>query len=123
MTILHLLTRHEAALLLSGAYRPASLDSEGFVHCSADDATTLAVATAFYAHLADDLVAAVVDPGRLTSTLVREPAEPGPPPGVEATVRFPHVYGPIDPEAVIGFRRLSWRDGVATGLGPAGPLG
>lgn len=122
MSLLHLLTRADAALLLSGDYRPASLASEGFVHCSPDAATTLAVASAFYADQAGELVAAVLDPDRLTSPLVHEAAEPAPPPGVEASVRFPHVYGPLDAEAVLGFRELTWVDGVATSLGPVGSL-
>lgn len=122
MSLLHLLTRDDAALLLAGAYRPASLETEGFVHCSPDDATTLAVASAFYADQAGELVAAVVDPDRLTSPLVHEAAEPAPPPGVDASVRFPHVYGPLDAKAVLGFRELTWTDGVATSLGPVALL-
>ena len=35
-------------------YEPASLTTEGFVHCTGDDDTLLAVANRFYAAVDDD---------------------------------------------------------------------
>jgi uncharacterized protein (DUF952 family) len=44
----------------------------------------------------------VIDPRRLTSDLKWEPpAEGTPPPGVQAGELFPHIYGPINLDAVI----------------------
>lgn len=38
-------------------YRPASLAAEGFIHCSPDEATTLAVADIYFADVAEPLLA------------------------------------------------------------------
>ena len=73
-------------------YRPASLDGEGFIHCSTGAQVAFA-ANRFY-HGRQDLVLLHVDPRRLTSPLKYEAAEPGMPP-------FPHLYGPLDLAAVL----------------------
>jgi uncharacterized protein (DUF952 family) len=87
-------------------YRPATYPEDGFVHCSAGDDVMLAVADAVYANTSDQLVVWEVDESRLTSPVRWEAAEPAPPPGVSPATRFPHVYGPINLDAVTGARRL-----------------
>ncbi len=48
------------------------------------------------------LVLLVIDPRRLTSDLKWEPpAEGAPPPGVPAGETFPHIYGPINLDAIL----------------------
>jgi len=85
---------------IAGAYRAASLAAEGFIHCSTQ-AQVLPVAEKFYSGQGD-LVLLSIDPRRLTSALKWEPPSGGsPPPGVAAGETFPHVYGPINLEAVI----------------------
>jgi uncharacterized protein (DUF952 family) len=77
----------------AGEYRPGSLESEGFVHCSLPTQVTH-VADWFYRDV-PDLVLLCVDPSRLTSPLRWEPSAdqfPG---------DFPHVYGPIAVDAVV----------------------
>ena len=80
-----------------GAYRVSTrgrtLEQEGFIHASRDD-QVLATAEAFYADADEPLVVLVVDEDRLTSEVRREV----PPGGDDA---FPHVYGPIDVDAVV----------------------
>ncbi|WP_042384136.1 DUF952 domain-containing protein [Streptacidiphilus melanogenes] len=103
------------------AYAPASLADEGFVHCSPDVATTLAVADAFYRDAPRPLLALVVDESRLTATCVFEAAAPAPPPGVAADTLFPHVFGPIDRAAVTEILQVTWDAGNhATGLADRG---
>ncbi|MBB4932054.1 hypothetical protein F4561_002874 [Lipingzhangella halophila] len=85
---------------------PDSLRTEGFAHASPDSATMVAVANAFYRDATEQQVVLVVDTGRLDAEVRWEPAVPGPPPGVVGDVLFPHVYGPIRREAVIGVRYL-----------------
>ena len=64
-------------------------------------AQVLPVARQFYAGQSG-LVLLAIDPSRLTSVLKWEPAADGPvPPAFPATQRFPHVYGPINLEAVV----------------------
>jgi uncharacterized protein (TIGR00299 family) protein len=82
------------------AYRPASLDSEGFVHCSPVDAV---LAVAAYTHPdAADPVLLVVDPGALDAEVRYEEM---------AARAYPHVYGPIEREAVVDVLPLPREDG------------
>jgi uncharacterized protein (DUF952 family) len=98
-------------------YAPASLADEGFVHCSPDVATTLAVADAFYRDAPRPLLALVIDESRLTADCVFEAAAPAPPPGVAAGTLFPHVFGPLNRDAVTGVRQVAWdAENHATGL-------
>jgi uncharacterized protein (DUF952 family) len=118
-TLLHLLPRAEwDAFLASGGtgYRPASLASEGFVHCTGTDELLLRVANAFYRSIPGEVAVLVLDPSRLSSPVVWE-APPGSDPLAEE--RFPHLYGPIDRDAVVRVRTLvRGRDGTATGITP-----
>ncbi|MEU9520015.1 DUF952 domain-containing protein [Streptomyces sp. NPDC048224] len=98
-------------------YVPASLTKDGFVHCSPDEETTLAVVNAFYRDAPRPLVALVLDEDRLTARCVWEPADPAPPPGVADGTLFPHVFGPVDRTAVRRVLEVRWDDeGRATGL-------
>src|SRR5205823_14603415 len=75
----------------TGPYRAASLDTEGFIHCSYREQVEWA-ANRFYAN-ETDLFVLQIDPGRLTSPVRAEGAGNG--------QRFPHIYGPIDRQAVV----------------------
>jgi uncharacterized protein (DUF952 family) len=77
------------------AYRPASLDTVGFIHC-ADPGTTHLPANALYAGRSD-LVLIELDPARLGVPVRWEEGDPPHPAGIW----FPHVYGPIRAEAVV----------------------
>jgi uncharacterized protein (DUF952 family) len=83
-------------------YAPASLDEEGFVHCSPDESVTLAVADAFYRDVAGPLMVLLIDEQALRAEVRFEAADPAPPPGVPEGTVFPHVYGPIERTAVTG---------------------
>ncbi|GGY19560.1 DUF952 domain-containing protein [Streptomyces djakartensis] len=99
------------------AYAPASLAEEGFVHCSPDEATTLAVVNAFYQDAPGPLLVLALDEARLTSRVEWEAAAPAPPPGVCGDVLFPHVFGPLDRDAVDHVLEVRWDDeGRAAGL-------
>ena len=122
MTLLHLLPEVEwVALAGASSYSPASLASEGFVHCTAGDDLMLQVARSFYADVADELVVLSLDADHVGSEVRWEAPSPAPPPG-SAVTEFPHVYGPIDLAAVVGVRRLQ-RDtsGRFAGFAPYEP--
>ncbi|NYE48277.1 hypothetical protein HDA32_003397 [Spinactinospora alkalitolerans] len=87
-----------------GELVPESLRTEGFAHASPDADTMLAVANAFYRRVSEPQVALVLDTDLLDAEVRWEAADPAPPPGVAADVRFPHVYGPIPEKAVVGVR-------------------
>ncbi len=98
-------------------YAPASLPEDGFVHCSPDEATTLAVVNAFYRVAPEPLHVLVLDEERLSARVEFEAAAPAPPPGVGGEVLFPHVFGPLDREAVVRILEIRWdEDGRAVGL-------
>ncbi|WP_037571532.1 DUF952 domain-containing protein [Phaeacidiphilus oryzae] len=93
-------------------YAPASLALEGFVHCSPDEETVLAVANARYRAVAGPLMVLLIDESRLDSPVRWEPpapavsaaaaasALPSPPDGDGRL--FPHIYGPVNRGAVAG---------------------
>ena len=83
-----------------GEYRAESLEGEGFIHCSTST-QVLPVARKYYDGQSD-LVVFAIDPSRLTSELRWEPPSGGaPPPGAPEGELFPHVYGPINLEAIV----------------------
>lgn len=91
--ILHIATRaawQEGQRLRS--YRPASLSSEGFIHCSTP-AQILNVANALYRGR-HDLVLLVIDVACLTAPVRYEDC-------YASGQDYPHLYGPLNLEAVI----------------------
>jgi uncharacterized protein (DUF952 family) len=83
-----------------GDYRAESLEMEGFIHCSTKS-QVLPVAEKYYTGQ-QGLVLLMIDPSLLSSDLKWEPpAEGAPPPGVPEGDLFPHIYGPINLEAVV----------------------
>lgn len=94
-TIFHIVQRTEwEQAAPAGDYRPASLEQEGFIHCSTAEQVP-GVANAFYRGQ-PDLVLLVIDSARLRAPLREEP--PAEDPTSEA--RFPHIYGPLNTDAV-----------------------
>jgi uncharacterized protein (DUF952 family) len=81
-------------------YASPSLASEGFIHCSTWS-QVLPVARKFYRGQTG-LVLLAIDPARVTAVLKWEPPSDGQPPeGVPYGDPFPHIYGPINTEAVV----------------------
>ena len=78
--------------------------AEGFVHCSPDVATTVAVANTLYRDSDEQLVAVELDPDLLSAPVHWEAPSPAPPAGVRDATLFPHVYGPVERSAIVGVR-------------------
>ncbi|MEO6123177.1 MAG: DUF952 domain-containing protein [Ilumatobacteraceae bacterium] len=101
----------------------ASLDTEGFIHCTDDPSVMLQVANAVYASQPGEFVVLHVEVDRLTSRCVwEEPSHPAGHTGPSFAPSFPHVYGPIDRDSVLGVQAVR-RDGSGrfTGYGELGP--
>lgn len=102
--IYHIATRSDwARAQRDGAYATStigrSLADEGFIHAS--QATQVAdVANSFYRGLPDELVLLVIDPDRVRAPIRYEHV-----PGAEDP--FPHIYGPLNPDAVLVARSFS----------------
>jgi len=75
-----------------GFYTAASLETEGFIHCS-EEQQVKGVLERYYSGK-KDLLRLVIDPEKLRSGLKYELA-----PSVNEN--FPHVYGPINLDAVV----------------------
>lgn len=95
--IFHIVKRAdwEDALRL-GRYLPASLESEGFIHCSTRD-QVMETANRWYRGQ-KDLLLLSLDPLRLHPELRYEP--PANPSDERRGEMFPHVYGPLNLDAV-----------------------
>lgn len=92
MTLIHITTPADwQAAQTRGEYTTASLFSEGFIHCSFIHQTA-ATANRHFAGMRG-LILLVLDENRLTARLVHENTTGG-------SELFPHVYGPINLEAV-----------------------
>ncbi|TCJ13557.1 DUF952 domain-containing protein [Flaviaesturariibacter flavus] len=91
--IYHVTTRAEwERAQQEGAYRAASLPVEGFIHASADERQVQGVLQRYFAGQ-KDLVKLTIDTRKLTHELKWELA-----PSVNE--EFPHIYGPLNLDAV-----------------------
>ena len=84
------------------AYLPADYDKDGFVHCTAGDELMLKVANHFYTAVPGEFGLLIIETERLTSELKWE----SPTPGDTLAPLFPHIYGPINRDAVVGVRTM-----------------
>lgn len=90
--ILHITSRNDwEQAVAAGVYRGDTLDSEGFIHCSASR-QILGVAEAFYRGR-NGLVLLEIDPERVVAPIRWE--------AIAAPEPFPHIYGPLNVDAVV----------------------
>ena len=96
--ILHILRRGEwESALLQGSHRPPSLDAEGFIHCSTIDQLIDTANLLFRG--ASDLLLLWIDETRLVAMLEFE--APATVNDARPSMRFPHIYGSLNLDAVI----------------------
>ena len=99
--IVHLCQREAWLNALSrGVYECESLGREGFIHCSPPE-LVLQVANRFYRGNRE-MVILWIDPEKISSEIRWEPADDS---------LFPHIYGPINLEAVVGEADLELDEG------------
>lgn len=94
-TIYHLVRAKDWPAEGASAYAPASLATEGFIHCSSAEQVARS-ASRYYAGV-PDLQVLVLEVEALTSPLVWENTSGG-------TEPFPHIYGPINASAIVEIR-------------------
>jgi uncharacterized protein (DUF952 family) len=84
----------------SGQFLSPEFDDNGFIHCSTPEQVLL-IANAFFSGRSG-LVLLVIDPARLKSPVRWEPPHSnGRLPDFTQNSVFPHVYGPINIDAVV----------------------
>ena len=95
--ILHIVKRDDwENAVRKGTYAPASLETEGFIHCSTA-AQVVETANLLYRGQSD-LMIVCLEEGQLISRLIYEPAVHVD--DQRADALFPHIYGPLNLEAV-----------------------
>lgn len=92
MMIVHVLSRKEwEAAVINGVYRAASLEKEGFIHCSPVD-KIVAVANYNY-HGTKGLVLLCLDASKIKSEVIWEDL-------YNEGREYPHIYGELNLDAV-----------------------
>lgn len=104
MLIFHIATGADwAEAQAAGAYTTSTwgvtLEQEGFLHCSRD-AQAGSVLSKYYAEVTEPLTLLTIDTDLLTSPWQFDEV-PG------AKLAFPHVYGPLNPDAVVATTPLA----------------
>ncbi len=91
-----------------GAYRTSTrgrtLEDEGFLH-AAHRSQVQPVFQRYYSDVTDPLLLLTIDTDRLSVPWREDPV------GDES---YPHIYGPLSPEAVVGVQALNRRGGTET---------
>lgn len=102
-TILHLIRAEDYHALAEGEpWRPESLAAEGFIHCTTEPEVLLRVANHIYRQTPGDYLVLVIDPAKVTAPVKYEaPAQPA---GSLAQHLFPHIYGPLNRDAIVAVR-------------------
>lgn len=81
-------------------YRAETLESEGFIHCSTVHQVLPVANALFRGH--QDLVLLLIDPSKVLAPLVYEAGTSVGGTSVgEASERYPHLYGPLNREAIL----------------------
>ncbi|MBB1253564.1 DUF952 domain-containing protein [Streptomyces sp. OF3] len=100
-------------------YAPSSLRDEGFVHCSPDEPTALAVVSSLFRDVEGPLLALVIDEDALDAPVRWETADGRPAAEARGATLFPHVYGEINRDAVTRVMEIERdEEGHATRLTP-----
>jgi uncharacterized protein len=87
-------------------YLPDSFQQEGFIHCTAGLPLLLKIANFYFDDLPDTVLVLEIDPALLDSPLKFEAPLPPANAPAEASSHdpdqlFPHIYGPLNREAII----------------------
>jgi uncharacterized protein (DUF952 family) len=83
-------------------YLPRDFERDGFIHCTDGADRLIEVLNQFYASEEGDWIALVIETDRLTSELRYDDPER----------LFPHIYGPVNREAIVEVLPLRRADGL-----------
>ncbi len=92
MLIYHIVPADKWAAFDTDLYKPQSLDTEGFIHCSFVEQVDGVIAR-YYAD-AGRVVVLGIETDRLMSRVVNEPST--------GNDIYPHIYGPVNRDAIVG---------------------
>jgi uncharacterized protein (DUF952 family) len=113
--IYHLVTESDFRVLAgNGRYLPARFEQEGFIHCTGQPETLLVVADDYFSAVSEPVLVLVIDVARLSSEVKFEPPAPiagGGTTHLKNNLLFPHIYGPLNLDAVTGIGVLQQAEG------------
>ena len=75
-------------------YVPAEFDRDGFIHCTKGDEQLVIVANRYYRNDHRAFLVVVIDEDLVTAEIKYEP-------GQEDGVLYPHIYGPLNRDAIV----------------------
>ena len=91
MIVYHIVLPEDWATFTGDLYSAASLETEGFIHCSFAEQLE-AVIERYYSN-APSIVVLAVETDRLISRMIKEPST--------NNEIYPHIYGPINRGAIV----------------------
>ena len=97
MRIYHIVLLDDWAAFDTGLYRARSLETEGFIHCSFSGQLNAVIARYYAAE--PEVVVLEIETDSLMSRVLNEPST--------ANEIYPHIYGPINRDAIVSVKRLS----------------
>jgi uncharacterized protein (DUF952 family) len=113
-TIYHLVAESEFRTRAKrNTYLPTRFDQDGFIHCTGEPDTLLAVANDYFSGVEEPILVLVIETARLTAEVRFEPPAPIEGSGtshLEGAQLFPHIYGPLNLDAVTGIGVLRKSD-------------
>ncbi|MBV9241704.1 MAG: DUF952 domain-containing protein [Acidobacteria bacterium] len=99
MLIYHIVLPDDWAAFDTDLYFAKSLESEGFIHCSFSEQLNTVIGRYYSGE--PEVVVLELDTDSLMSRVVNEPST--------ANEIYPHVYGPINRDAIVSVKRLRVR--------------
>lgn len=84
-------------------YLPRDYEQEGFIHATKGDDLLGKVADRVYAEYEGELLVLVVEEARTASPIRYEKAKDG--------LLYPHIYGPLNQDAIVDVKRMRRMDG------------
>jgi uncharacterized protein (DUF952 family)/GNAT superfamily N-acetyltransferase len=113
-TIYHLVVESEFQVK-GDKYIPTRFDLDGFIHRTGDPDTVLAVANDYFSNVEEPVMVLVIETAQVIAEVRFEPPAPIEGSGtshLEQTQLFPHIYGPLNVDAVKEIRVLQKIDGL-----------
>ncbi|HLF27573.1 MAG TPA: DUF952 domain-containing protein [Anaerolineae bacterium] len=100
--ILHLVPAdYYRSLAADRPYLPQAFAADGFIHCTQGADVLLRVANTFYQNVPGEFMVLIIDESKVAAPVRYEP-----PTGIggspNPTVLFPHIYGSLNREAIVG---------------------
>lgn len=95
-------------------YLPARFGLDGFIHCTGDPETVLAVANDYFSAVEEPVLVLIIETAKVIAEVRFEPPAPvegGGTSHLEQAQLFPHIYGPLNMDAVTGIGVLQKIDG------------